>query len=208
LPVFGNPVLLLLLVKRDPNLLVALWALRSVVESADSPLLYQLAAPFAFWRPCHALSLALVWEAASLLFDADGIMLLAAHIEPMIMDARSAKDVARWGYYAAFVVAALTALYSLLSLAGLHHSALVDAVLFVIIGIGIRKMSRFAAIAGLLLYLSEVAWRFQYFGVKSLAPLTLLWTGVLIFCFVQGIRGTYAYRRIFQTKPEPLDASG
>lgn len=64
------------------------------------------------------------------------------------------------GFWAALFVAIITSLVASLSFAGVHifeigASAFLDAALFAAIAFGIKRKSRFAAVAGLCLYVLE-----------------------------------------------------
>ena len=88
----------------------------------------------------------------------------------MINDHVQAKRIARWTSCAAFAECG-----RVLIVLALHYVtpegkqgwrmallALLNASLFFAISIGIRKMSRMAAVAGLILYLCEMVWRGKF----------------------------------------------
>jgi len=95
---------------------------------------------------------------------------------PVINDEISALTAARNGMYVALFVALITGIAALLT----NRWGLVDAGLFLMVGIGIRQLSRVAAVAGLALYvLSIVARAIQgQFGAPGVVG--LLFTAVLI----------------------------
>lgn len=75
---------------------------------------------------------------------------------PPVDSLNAAKEAAKQGAIAAAIVAVITAIAAILSLFGWEITslwALVDAGLFALIAFGIYKMSRLAAVFGLLLYL-------------------------------------------------------
>ena len=67
---------------------------------------------------------------------------------PVINDDVSALTAARNGMYVCFFVAVVTAVVALFT----NPVGLLDAALFLMVGIGIRQLSRVAALTGLLLY--------------------------------------------------------
>lgn len=124
----------------------------------------------------------------------------------MIFSKEEAKLTARWGYYAAFAVAVFTTIqvvirYVLSDSAipetspsqWFSYRSLVDVLLFVCVGIGIRKMSKAAAVSGLILYLFEIAGTLYQRGVAAFTVLQILWSLLFVLGFIQGLRGTFAY---------------
>jgi hypothetical protein len=122
---------------------------------------------------------------------------------PRITDADSAKKASRQGYWACALIAGTKLLLVVLGLLGsgllsVNLSSL-DEVLafitivlaFIIIGWGIYKMNRFAAVAGTLLYLFYI-WILIWtktepgpFGVES----------IICLMFVNSVRGTLEYHK-------------
>ncbi len=123
---------------------------------------------------------------------------------PDVDDVVSAKDASRQGMWAAIIVGGVTAILAPLGFLGVDAWALCDAVLFFSIAWGIYKVSRTAAVAGLLLFLLERIVMFtqtrQTGGIVAL---------VLLLAFGNGARGAFAYRRLMRTQdcPTPPDAS-
>jgi len=76
---------------------------------------------------------------------------------------------------------------------------LLNAAVFIVIGIGIYKMSRVAALAGCCLFIIEraYAWFVIGFQVTLLAWAILL---VVTVMFLNGCRGTFAYHKFNTTK--------
>jgi hypothetical protein len=115
-----------------------------------------------------------------------------------ISDEQSARKVARQGMWAAFFVAIVTGGASFLAGAGVPlftgvgATAWVDAVIFAGLGVGIWRMSRVAAVAALLLYIAE---RIALAPTVGLSPVMLI---AMVSCFVQGVRGTWAFHRFRQ----------
>lgn len=114
----------------------------------------------------------------------------------------TAKSTAKLGAVTAAIVAGVTALFAILSLFGVEFAsiwALVDAGLFALIAFGIYKMSRMAAVLGLLLYLWGQVSQILVTG-RTNYILFLLFTLYL----VHGIRGTFAYHKLKKEAPEPV----
>jgi hypothetical protein len=79
---------------------------------------------------------------------------------------------------------------------GVDSAALVDATFFTIIAFGLHKKSRVAGIVGLILY---VTGRMSV-AVTSHSVFISIATVILILCFIHGIRGTFAYRKLTEKK--------
>jgi hypothetical protein len=121
---------------------------------------------------------------------------------PAVDTIGAAQDAAKLGAYTAAIVAGITALFAILSLFGVEITsiwALVDAGLFALIAFGIYKMSRVAAVAGLLLYLWGQLSQLLDSGRTN-------WFLVFLFTlmFIGGIRGTFAYHKLKKQQPEPV----
>jgi hypothetical protein len=87
-----------------------------------------------------------------------------------------------------FFVAAVTVIFALAS----AKAGLLDAALFTVIGFGLRKMWRTAAVAGFALYLLEHAYPLsqgQYPGGLSILIAVILFNGM---------RASFAYRRMYK----------
>jgi hypothetical protein len=121
---------------------------------------------------------------------------------PTITDTATARQAARGSFWAAIISAAMTSLFAGLSLAGIHvidiePVAFVDAAIMLLIAVGIRRMSRAAAVLGLCLYLAE--------RLLASSGGTLLLTVFFVLMYVNSIRGTFAYHRFMtQTVPGSL----
>jgi hypothetical protein len=114
---------------------------------------------------------------------------------PSISDSHSAVKVSRLGFYASVWRAGAAFLFAVLKLfevgsASIDIGALVDILLFIIIGWGIYGLSRIAAVAGLLLYVFERIVMWAEAG-------TATWVTVmfLTFMFISGVRGVFAYHK-------------
>jgi hypothetical protein len=118
-----------------------------------------------------------------------------------IYDEQSARKVARQAMWGAFFVAIVTGAASFLSgsgvpvLKGVGPTAWIDAVIFAALGAGIGKMSRAAAVGALLLYIAE---RIAMAPVAGLSPVMMV---AMVSCFVQGVRGTWAFHKFRQQSP-------
>jgi hypothetical protein len=97
---------------------------------------------------------------------------------PDVNTTRSAHSAARQAMWAAFCCSGLTALTAFL--------AILRALLYGALAIGIHRMSRSAASLALLIFLLE---RTQESG-----PIAM--TIILLVCFVNGVRGTVEYHRL------------
>jgi len=118
-------------------------------------------------------------------------------IWPKIIDTESARKSAYQGVYASFFVAGSTLILLGLSYQGfnpmnLDAYSIIDVVIFAIIGWRIYAMSQTAAIIGLAFYILEQIYLFNEFGFSMNAMRI-----IIIFAFVNSIRGTYAFN-VFQ----------
>ena len=109
---------------------------------------------------------------------------------PDISDTVAAKTAARNGMYASFFVAGATILAAVFGY--VPRNAVFDAVLFFIIGMGIRWMSRFAAAAGLVLYLLEQLSAMA----KGRVFVNFVMLVILTALFVNSVRATWLFRRL------------
>jgi len=109
-------------------------------------------------------------------------------IWPHITDADSAKKALKQGYWAcAFIV-------GLMLLSFLSHgrlSSLFPVLVFIIIGWGIYKMNRFAAVAGILLYLFAI---WIAISIKA-KPSPFGVDAIICLMFVNSVRGTLEYHK-------------
>jgi hypothetical protein len=126
---------------------------------------------------------------------------------PDVSDLDGARDATRYGMWCAFLVAGVTALFAALAffgirLMGITPAALLDAALFGAIAFGLSRHSRFAAIAGFLLYLAEKIYALvttgSILGVGALGV-------IILFGLFNGIRGTVAYQKLLAAiPPQPV----
>ncbi len=116
-------------------------------------------------------------------------------IWPPVTDATSAQKASKQGLWACAWCAGATLFLVVLSVLGVRLFdfdiwALLDVLLFIVIGWGIYKMYRFAAMAGLALYIIERAFMWAEYGPKN--PVIAL---IISLMFINSIRGIYAYHR-------------
>jgi hypothetical protein len=112
---------------------------------------------------------------------------------PDVQDVDTARRASRQAMWAAFCCSGLTALTAFLANNGVQimggggpRLAVLRALLYGMLAIGIHRLSRSAASLALLIFLLE---RTQESG-----PIAM--TIILLICFVNGVRGTVEYRRL------------
>lgn len=128
-------------------------------------------------------------------------------IWPSITDTVSAKEASKQGIWACIWCAGATLLFVTLSFLGLSVLgidawALIDALLFIIIGYGIYKMNRIAAIAGLSLYILERIMMWFEQGLEVVPVVAIL----IILLFINSLRGIFAYHRYAKDEQKKLSA--
>ena len=116
---------------------------------------------------------------------------------PAIHDTETARKAALNGAQSAFFVSAVTGLLALLSVFEVLNIvgpwAFVDAALFAILGLTIRRsVSRVAAVSALALFILERVDGFYTRGVTAAVGVVAL---MLLMGFVSGVRGAFAYHR-------------
>jgi hypothetical protein len=118
---------------------------------------------------------------------------------PSVKTLEDAKKAAGYGTGAAIVVAAVTAAFATWALVSkstvigfVDAWAYVDAVLFSAVAFGIYKERRFAAVAGLTLYLLEKTYQVYVTGQVQGAVLAVF----LTIMFISSVRGTFALHRL------------
>jgi hypothetical protein len=118
---------------------------------------------------------------------------------PSFASMADAERAANQGFWAAVFVAAVTALFATISalssqeVVGVDPFAYVDAVAFAVIAWRIRRRSRVFAIAGLALFTVEKIFQFT---TQPLALVGVFMAIVLLVCFINAVRGTFAYHRM------------
>ncbi len=123
---------------------------------------------------------------------------LKRYIFPNIVEEETAKKTARQGMWASLSIGVITGLAAFILK---RYGALIDASLFLIIALGIYRMSRVAAYAGLFLYIVEVA--FQFYFTKKIGNIGII--SMAIVMFINGIRGTVAYHRFKRKSEEDIE---
>jgi hypothetical protein len=120
-----------------------------------------------------------------------------------VSDLAGAEKAMNSGFGAAVFVACVTGLVATLSLFGvqlfgINAWAYVDAGLFVAVAIGIKRKSRFAAVAGVCLYVIERLAMIQRGGVGGIVM------GVLVtLLFLNAARGAFAYHQMNEGQARP-----
>ena len=111
---------------------------------------------------------------------------------------------------AALFVAVVNAVVATISLVqhtailGITPAGYIDASLFAIVGWGIHRRSRVAAVAGLSLFVAEKIYQFATLP-KALVGIAM--AVILLAFFVSGVRGTFAYHR-FTSADAPEASAG
>jgi len=118
-----------------------------------------------------------------------------AWLWPKITDVKSARSAARQGFGAAMFLAVWT-VYTVL-VGYVSYSSFVDAAIFALIGWRLYRMSRAAAVVGLVVFGGERIFQWFEHGTAG-NPLMILF---LFLAFANSIRGTFAHRQ-FQCDPQ------
>jgi hypothetical protein len=115
---------------------------------------------------------------------------------PELSTTTDAERAVKVAAYVAFFVAALTGLVSLLALLSvtqiLSGWAILDALLFGVLGFFILKGSRAAAVLGLILYVIELVAALAATGNPAGLVVGLFFTSA----FLSGVRGAYSLHRL------------
>ena len=117
-------------------------------------------------------------------------------IWPSIVDTTSAQKASKQGLWASALCAGATIFFVVLAQLGTQMFnfdmwALLDAFLFIVIGWGIYKMNRIAAVAGLALYILERISMWSEYGTKN--PAIAIFITLM---FINSIRGIFAYHKL------------
>ena len=123
---------------------------------------------------------------------------------PRVTDVASAREVAHRAASVAIIIAGFTALFAGLAafgipmIPGIDQWAFVDAVIWGAVAAGIWRMSRGAAIAGLVAIVLEyvVLWD------REVGIAHLIVTVALVLAFLNGLRATFAYHRLRRSEPQ------
>jgi hypothetical protein len=127
---------------------------------------------------------------------------------PNVTSMDEAKKACRVAMWCAVLVAGITTLVSILAMTGtklgnipVDGSALFDAALFAGIAFGLSRFSRFAGVAGFVLFLIERI----YMIAKGGPGAGGLFLGVfLLLGFLHGMRGAFAYHKSQENVAVPL----
>lgn len=116
-------------------------------------------------------------------------------IWPPIVDSASAQKASKQGIWASAWCAGVTILLVVLGSLGIQMLnfnmwALFDAFIFIVIGYGIDKMNRVAAVSGLGLYLLE---RIDMWATHD--PKNPIIAVIISIMFINSIRGIFAYHK-------------
>jgi hypothetical protein len=118
---------------------------------------------------------------------------------PDVSLVEAARKATIQGMWAAIFVAGVTGLFAAYALASGQKAAayidawaFVDSVIFGAIAFGLYKESRFAAVAGLVIFIIEKIGQ----NLTAPAPSGIFVAVVIIICFTGAVRGTYALRKL------------
>jgi hypothetical protein len=105
----------------------------------------------------------------------------------------------------AIVIAVFTAVFAVLALFdipmihGIDAWALIDAALWAGLAIGIWRMSRWAAVAGL----AGIILEHLFTPAREVGMAYLIATLLAVLLFINGLRATFAYHRLLKPRPRP-----
>jgi hypothetical protein len=122
---------------------------------------------------------------------------------PSVVTQSGAKEAAHQGAGAAILVASVTVLFAILAmfgiriLSGFSATALFDAAIFGIVAWRIYRMSRAWALVGLIGFMAERAYSLYVRGFTVGAGLFV--SIVILFAFINGVRGTFAFHKLSKT---------
>ena len=121
---------------------------------------------------------------------------------PDVSTPDGAQEAISFGYWCSFFVALLMPPGVTVGLAGVKPVWPVHAAVFAILGLGIWRKWRSAAVVALLLHMVDLIVRVVR-GQRLLVPVLGVF---LLFGFLGAVRGTFAYRRLLRA--EPVNATG
>ena len=123
---------------------------------------------------------------------------------PDVSTVEHAEKAVRQGMWAAIFVAGVTALIAAYAAGSgtkvggfVDAWSFVDAVIFGAIAVGIYRKSRFAAVAGLLMFVLEKLMQLQ----SGMSVAGMFMAAVIALCFVAAVRGTYSLHRMRAQAP-------
>ncbi len=122
-----------------------------------------------------------------------------------ITDAETAKKLAKEGAIGSVFIAIITAIAVVISINGtdiygMDYWAFFDVAIFIIIGLGIYKMSRIAAVLGFIFYVAEQVNMMASYGTR---PSFLMI--VFVITYINAIRGTFAYHKYEKQQSMPVE---
>ena len=135
-------------------------------------------------------------------------MTLRERFWPKITDARSARYVAHRAAWFAIVVAGFTAivagldLFGIPMIPGIDAWAFLDVALLGAVAAGIWRMSRVAAVAGLVVEVAEHI----FTPNREVGMAYLILTVLVVLAFVNALRATFAYHRLQEPALQPNGA--
>ncbi|WP_052135300.1 hypothetical protein [Collimonas arenae] len=109
----------------------------------------------------------------------------------------SAQKAVKYGYWAAIIVAIVTAIFSTIAMAAqkkiatIDGTAYLDAALFAFIAWRIKKYSKMFAVIGVVLFLIE-----KILLIKTMGGAGLFQAVFVMVLFINGVRGVFAYHRL------------
>jgi hypothetical protein len=120
---------------------------------------------------------------------------------PDVSDLAGAEEGIKLGYWGAFLVAGLTTAVSVLQVMGANLWSLLDAGVFALVGVGVWRKWRTAAVIGLLLFTGNLI-------ISLTRGLGLSILAIFVFLgLVAAVRGTFAYHRLMRN-PKPAGTQG
>lgn len=126
---------------------------------------------------------------------------------PAITDLKSAQEAGRQGTAVSVLIIVFSSVITAISTATNggtpSQGFIVMMLVYGLIAFMIYKMSRVAAILGLVIYLSERLFLVAQYGVSGNVILVILF----VFAFINSIRGTFAYHRLRRQRTEAFQES-
>lgn len=126
---------------------------------------------------------------------------------PSVDDEESARRAALQGVGAAIVCMVITAGFGIFGILGMGIDSVTDGALLGFVAYATFRMSRVAAVAGLIYYVcSRIYLLIVRPDMRAASLLGVLMLTIFALCFVNAVRGTYAYHRILRSTPMWRDA--
>ena len=125
---------------------------------------------------------------------------------PDVSDIAGAEDGIKLGYWGAFAVSGLTAALTLVGALGLRFGvglgSLIDAAVFALIGLGLLRRWRSAAVVGMILFSLNIMMTVAKGRLPGIVAI------FVFFGFISAVRGTFAYQRLIRSPPAKEQAPG